>query len=239
MSGTKNSRVAPGRSVEPGPSGLLSPDSFLDRYQPSRRTCRRHCIPSEGRVSRLSGLGRRRRTVSSHLGGRAGHSTGRTSWLAELTDGQLSVRKVSVRAYARPYGEDPYLHAMQEGVQGIGVTQHSEICAAERHLSSLRRAQRSNVADGHDLYYDSNTTTTLLVEEKMRCHWPAEPRNDSCCARFSSPQPSRIRPAFHRRCQLAEPEWGEKAGLRRDAIRSQVIDAFEAQEIKETGNEEG
>ena len=28
-------------------------------------------------------------------------------------------------------------------------------------------------------------------------------------------------------------------GLRRDAIRSQVIDALEAQEIKETGNEEG
>jgi len=32
--------------------------------------------------------------------------------------------------------------------------------------------------------------------------------------------------------------WDEKAGLRRDAIRSQVIDALEAPEIKETGNEE-
>jgi hypothetical protein len=32
--------------------------------------------------------------------------------------------------------------------------------------------------------------------------------------------------------------WDEKAGLRRDAIRSQVIDALEAQKIKETGNEE-
>jgi hypothetical protein len=31
--------------------------------------------------------------------------------------------------------------------------------------------------------------------------------------------------------------WDENAGLRRDAIRSQVIDALEAQEIKETGNE--
>ena len=30
----------------------------------------------------------------------------------------------------------------------------------------------------------------------------------------------------------------EKAGLRRDAVRSQVIDVLEAQEIKETGNEE-
>jgi hypothetical protein len=29
--------------------------------------------------------------------------------------------------------------------------------------------------------------------------------------------------------------WDEKAGLRRDAVRSQVIDALEAQEIKETG----
>jgi hypothetical protein len=32
--------------------------------------------------------------------------------------------------------------------------------------------------------------------------------------------------------------WDEKTGLQRDAIRSQVIDALEAQEIKETGNEE-
>jgi hypothetical protein len=32
--------------------------------------------------------------------------------------------------------------------------------------------------------------------------------------------------------------WDEKAGLRRDAIGSQVIDVLEAQEIKETGNEE-
>jgi hypothetical protein len=32
--------------------------------------------------------------------------------------------------------------------------------------------------------------------------------------------------------------WDEKAGLRGDAIGSQVIDALEAQEIKETGNEE-
>ena len=33
--------------------------------------------------------------------------------------------------------------------------------------------------------------------------------------------------------------WDEKAGLRRDAVRSQVIDVLEAQIIKETGNEEG
>jgi len=31
--------------------------------------------------------------------------------------------------------------------------------------------------------------------------------------------------------------WDEKAGLRRDAVRSQVIDVLEAREIKETGNE--
>jgi len=35
-----------------------------------------------------------------------------------------------------------------------------------------------------------------------------------------------------------ETRWDEKAGLRRDAVRSQVIDVLEAQEIKETGNEE-
>jgi hypothetical protein len=33
--------------------------------------------------------------------------------------------------------------------------------------------------------------------------------------------------------------WDEKAGLRRDTVGSQVIDVLEAQEIKETGNEEG
>jgi hypothetical protein len=33
--------------------------------------------------------------------------------------------------------------------------------------------------------------------------------------------------------------WDEKAGLRRDAIGSQVIDVLKAQEIKETGNEKG
>jgi hypothetical protein len=38
---------------------------------------------------------------------------------------------------------------------------------------------------------------------------------------------------------LAPNRWDEKAGLRRDAVRSQVIDVLEAQEIKETGNEEG
>jgi hypothetical protein len=36
-----------------------------------------------------------------------------------------------------------------------------------------------------------------------------------------------------------ENRWNEKAGLRRDAVRSQVIDVLEAQEIKETGNEKG
>jgi hypothetical protein len=36
-----------------------------------------------------------------------------------------------------------------------------------------------------------------------------------------------------------ETRWDEKAGLRRDAVRSQVIDVLSAQEIKETGNEEG
>ena len=38
--------------------------------------------------------------------------------------------------------------------------------------------------------------------------------------------------------QIVVTRWDEKAGLRRDAVRSQVIDALEAQEIKETGNEE-
>jgi hypothetical protein len=36
-----------------------------------------------------------------------------------------------------------------------------------------------------------------------------------------------------------EIRWDEKTGLRRDAVRSRVIDVLEAQEIKETGHEEG
>jgi hypothetical protein len=35
-----------------------------------------------------------------------------------------------------------------------------------------------------------------------------------------------------------DSRWYEKAGLRRDALSSQVIDALKAQEIKETGSEE-
>ena len=38
---------------------------------------------------------------------------------------------------------------------------------------------------------------------------------------------------------IVESRWDKKAGLRRNAVRSQVIDVLEAQEIKETGNEEG
>src|SRR5487761_1058557 len=34
-----------------------------------------------------------------------------------------------------------------------------------------------------------------------------------------------------------ETRWDEKAGLRRDAVSSQVIDVLEAQEIKEADNE--
>jgi len=36
-----------------------------------------------------------------------------------------------------------------------------------------------------------------------------------------------------------ENRWDKNAGLRRDAVRSQVIDVLEAQEINETGNKEG
>jgi hypothetical protein len=46
------------------------------------------------------------------------------------------------------------------------------------------------------------------------------------------------RPDFLSKVVVDEIRWDEKAGLRRDAVRSQVIDALEAQEIKETGNEE-
>ena len=35
--------------------------------------------------------------------------------------------------------------------------------------------------------------------------------------------------------EALKDRWDEKAGLRRDAVRSQVIDVLEAQEIKETG----
>jgi hypothetical protein len=53
----------------------------------------------------------------------------------------------------------------------------------------------------------------------------------------SEPLPIIVR--FARELLTVANRWDEKAGLRRDAVRSQVIDALEAQEIKETGNEEG
>ena len=42
-----------------------------------------------------------------------------------------------------------------------------------------------------------------------------------------------------REAMIDVTRWDEKAGLRRDAVGSQVIDVLEAQEIKETGNEKG
>jgi hypothetical protein len=57
---------------------------------------------------------------------------------------------------------------------------------------------------------------------------------------FSELRTNAVLPLPPPRLQLAvDNRWDEKAGLRRDAIRSQVIDALEAQEIKETGNEKG
>jgi len=46
-----------------------------------------------------------------------------------------------------------------------------------------------------------------------------------------------VRPSTSRKRSFAENRWDEEAGLRRDAVGSQVIDVLEAQEIKETGNE--
>jgi len=48
-----------------------------------------------------------------------------------------------------------------------------------------------------------------------------------------------VRPSTSWKRSIAENRWDEEAGLRRDAVGSQVIDVLEAQEIKETGNEEG
>ena len=49
--------------------------------------------------------------------------------------------------------------------------------------------------------------------------------------------PQKLPPSRRNLCGMviaAAIRWDEKAGLRRDAVRSQVIDALEAQEIKET-----
>jgi hypothetical protein len=57
--------------------------------------------------------------------------------------------------------------------------------------------------------------------------------------RQTGSNPPGTREAGRRRIWIVDQNrWDEKAGLRRDAIGSQVIDALEAQEIKETGNEE-
>jgi hypothetical protein len=44
---------------------------------------------------------------------------------------------------------------------------------------------------------------------------------------------------FVARGLVVEIRWDEKAGLQTGCCRLQVIDVLEAQEIKETGNEEG
>jgi hypothetical protein len=65
------------------------------------------------------------------------------------------------------------------------------------------------------------------------CHQKSiyKPNDAPVERQHSNPKPMRLWPND-------EIRWDENAGLRRDAIRSQVIDALEAQEIKETGNEE-
>ena len=45
--------------------------------------------------------------------------------------------------------------------------------------------------------------------------------------------------SYYALAQLAKPDGMRRPVSERDAVRSQVIDALEAQEIKETGNEEG
>jgi hypothetical protein len=57
--------------------------------------------------------------------------------------------------------------------------------------------------------------------------------------RFHRRRTKIVRNAHSGTAQIVVIRWDEKAGLRRDAVRSQVIDVLEAQEIKETGNEEG
>src|ERR1035438_2558945 len=71
------------------------------------------------------------------------------------------------------------------------------------------------------------------------------PKNITRCVWWSRTSRSRVNQFLeHRPKSLSKPcmvdviRWDEKAGLRRDAVGSQVIDALAAQEIKETGNEE-
>ena len=52
-------------------------------------------------------------------------------------------------------------------------------------------------------------------------------------------QPIETKNTRHKEVSLLTKTDGMKAGLRRDAVRSQVIEVLEAQETKETGNEEG
>src|SRR5258706_9416930 len=53
------------------------------------------------------------------------------------------------------------------------------------------------------------------------------------------PHPAPVRPtSIPCHTIIGETRADEKAGLRRDAIGSQVIDVLKAQEINETGNEE-
>lgn len=72
-----------------------------------------------------------------------------------------------------------------------------------------------------------------VTEEPVRC---------IAAVRSSSPSAS-VAEAQPRRYQTTQVSWrnqmDDKAGLRQDAVGSQVVDVREAQEMKETGDEEG
>jgi len=60
-------------------------------------------------------------------------------------------------------------------------------------------------------------------------------RRQRCSQHGGPPEKPASRQA---RWRIGDNRWDEKAGLHRDALGSQVIDALDAREIEETGDEE-
>src|SRR5258708_1113158 len=97
----------------------------------------------------------------------------------------------------------------------------------------LRHHNDEENGPSHAVGYKSSKKQDSYSLERNQCVCAVE----EVCPDLQKPEPKSLdRTGVVR--DVVVNRWDEKAGLRRDAIRYQVIEALEAQEIKETGNED-
>jgi hypothetical protein len=113
------------------------------------------------------------------------------------------------------------------------VTQSWNLCvlAGSFDFGFEQRELRNGVDEFYKDTQNSNVSIDVALQHVRDVLESKRPKNGSG---IGGPQGQ-----THQWFSIGEIRWDEKAGLRRDAVRSQVIDVLKAQEIKETGNEEG